>query len=112
MYTDEYIRLAAQSALLGAVTRGLRAVSVEIERDTIKWRCVFGSEVAKESQWEILSKAAVKVVANFSEDMRLEEEYIVVRFRNAEDEPPNQIEHLKHIVFLRYEQESYPELAL
>ncbi|RBW65484.1 hypothetical protein DS893_10395 [Vibrionales bacterium C3R12] len=112
MHSDEHIRLAAQSALLGNVTRGLRAVSVEIELNTIKWRCVFGSEVAKESQWEILSKAAGKVMANFPEEMQLDEEYIIARFRNSGDEPPNQIEHLKHIVFLRFEQESYPELAL
>lgn len=112
MYSDEHIRLAAHSALLGRVTRGLRAVSVEMELNTIKWRCVFGSEVAKESQRKILSKAAMELMANFPEDMQLDEQYIVVRFRNSEDEPPNQIEHLKHIVFLRFEQESYPELLL
>lgn len=109
---DEELRLSAQRALLGCITRGLRAVSVEKLGDTIKWRCVFGSDSAKESQWEILSEAAAEVIADYSSHTKIEEEYLVVKFRNSASEPTNEIPHLQHIVFLRHEHESYPELAI
>ncbi|MCX2803262.1 hypothetical protein [Microbulbifer thermotolerans] len=109
---DEHLRLSAQRALLGRITRGLRAVSVEKSNNVVKWRCVFGSEVAKESQWELLSEAAAELIADFEPPTKIEEEYIVVRFRDSEQKVPNEIPHLKHIVFLRHERESYPELAI
>lgn len=109
---NEDIRLSAQRALLGCVTGGLRAVSIELSRHTIKWRCVFGSEIAKNSQWEILSEAAAEVIADFPEPMKIEEEYLVVRFRDSEQAKPNKIPHLEHVVFLRHEREDYPELAI
>lgn len=109
---NEDIRLSAQRALLGCVTRGLRAVSIELSLNTIRWRCVFGSEVAKNSQWEILSEAAAEVIADFPEPMKIEEEYLVVRFRDSEQAKPNEIPHLEHVVFLRHERENYPELAI
>lgn len=34
---DEYLRLSAQRALLGSVTHGLRAVSVEKSDNVVKW---------------------------------------------------------------------------
>ncbi|MFO6422203.1 hypothetical protein [Motilimonas sp. KMU-193] len=108
---NEDLRLSAQRALLGCVTRGLRAVSIEMVGNTIKWRCVFGSDIAKESQWAILSEAA-EALADYVEPITIEEEYLVVKFRNAENEPPNVIPHLKHIVYLRHERGSYPELAV
>lgn len=109
---NEDLRLSAQRALLGCVTGGLRAVSVEMVGNTIKWRCVFGSDVAKETQWQVLSEAAAEVIADYAEPITIEEEYLVVKFRNSENEPPNVISHLKHIVFLRHERESYPELSV
>ncbi|MBO2583259.1 hypothetical protein [Shewanella algae] len=109
---NEDIKLSAQRALLGCVTRGLRAVSIELSDQKILWRCVFGSEIAKDSQWEILSEAAAEVVADFPEPMKIEEEYLVVRFRDSDQSPPNEIPHLEHVVFLRYENEGYPELAI
>lgn len=109
---NEDIRLSAQRALLGCITGVLRAVSVELSSHTIRWRCVFGSEVAKNSQWEILSEAASEVITNFPEPMKIEEEYLVVKFRDSEQEKPNKIPHLEHVVFLRYERENYPELAV
>ncbi|HBC3426874.1 hypothetical protein JL857_23900 [Vibrio parahaemolyticus] len=108
---DEDIRLSAQRALLGCISRGLRAVSIERAGKVIKWRCIFASEVAKESQWEILSEAATEVIADFDSSMQIEEEYIVVRFRDAEDEPPNEMLHLRHVAFLRHERDGYSELA-
>ena len=44
--------------------------------------------------------------------MKIEEEYLVVRFRDSEQAKPNEIPHLEHIVFLRHERESYPELTI
>ena len=112
MDTDIKLRLSSQRALLGCVTGGLRAVSVEVEENKIKWRCVFGSDIAKESQWEVLSEAAAEVIADFPAPYTIEEEYLVVRFRDSENSPPNNIQHLKNIVFLRNEREKYPELAI
>lgn len=108
---NEDLKLSAQKALLGSVTGGLRAVSVELSNQTIRWRCVFGSEIAKNSQWEILSEAASEVIADFPEPMKIEEEYLVVKFRDSEQDQPNEIPHLEHVVFLRHERQSYPELA-
>ncbi|ELV8695339.1 hypothetical protein QNE54_002064 [Vibrio fluvialis] len=109
---NEEIKLSAQRALLGCITGGLRAVSIELSNQTIRWRCVFGSEIAKDSQWEILSEAAAEVIADFPEPMKIEEEYLVVKFRDSEQAQPNEIPHLQHVVFLRHERESYPELSV
>lgn len=97
---------------MGSVTHGLRAVSVEKSDNVVKWRCVFVSEIDKEAQWELLSEATAEVIADFESPMKIEEEYLVVRYRDLEQKAPNEIPHLKHIVFLRHECESYPELAL
>lgn len=100
---NEDIKLSAQRALFGCITRGLRAVSIELSNQTIRWRCVFGSEIAKDSQWQILSEAAAEVIADFPEPMKIEEEYLVVKFRDSEQSQPNEIPHLQHVVFLRHE---------
>lgn len=112
MEIDIKLKLSSQRALLGCVTAGLRAVSVEADGNKIRWRCVFGSDIAKGSQWEILSEAAAEVIADFPAPYTIEEEYLVVRFRDSENSPPNELHHLKNMVFLRYERESYPDLAI
>lgn len=98
---DEYLRLSAQRDLLGSVTHGLRAVSVEKSDNVVKWRCVFASEIAKEAQWELLPEAAAEFIADFESPMKIEEEYIVVRFRDSEQKAPNEIPHLKQIASKR-----------
>ena len=94
MEPDIELRLSAQRALWGKITLGLRAVSVEIADQTIRWRCIFESEIIKEKYWEELSCAASEVVADFS-NVSIDEEYVVIP-------NPLEMEHLKWLVFLRY----------
>lgn len=100
---DEELRLSAQRALLGCITGGLRAVSVEKAGNTIKWQCAFESEAAKAAEWEVLSEAATEVIADYAAPAIIEEDYVVMDFRSSGNETPNQIAHLKNLVFLRYE---------
>jgi hypothetical protein len=72
------LRLIAQRALLGAVTPGLREVSVGLQESTVLFRAVFESEEAKEREWEELSCAATEVIADFEAGWRIAEEYLVV----------------------------------
>jgi len=112
MNIDIELRLSAQKVLLGAVTQGLRAVSIESVGKVIMWRCIFGSEVARESQSDILSVAALEIIADFPDGYRIEEEYLVVRVRDSEESKSNSLKHLKNIVYLRHERDSYPEIAI
>ena len=96
MDKDIELKLSAQRALLGEVTIGLRAVSTELIGNVIKWRCVFESEQAKENQWENLSVAATEVIADYSDEFTIEEEYLVTPLAES-------IIHLKNIVYLRHE---------
>lgn len=97
MESASLLRLSAQRALVGAVTPGLRAVSVEYSENIIKWRCIFESEQAKETQWEVLSAAATEVVSDYLHPVTINEEYLVVPSLHAK------MEHLASVVFLRYE---------
>lgn len=106
------IRISAQRALLGYVTRGLRAVSVEKNGDVIRWRCIFASDVAKERQWEELSCAATEVIADYNTNATIDEEYLVVRLRDGEGQQVNEMQHLEHLVFLRHEVYEYPEIRI
>lgn len=90
------LKLSAQRALWGAVSHGLRAVSAEICNNTIYWQCVFESEDAKAKEWEDLSVAATEVISDAPEHFSISEEYLVVI-------PPNKMEHLRRLIFLRKE---------
>lgn len=90
--------LSAQRALLGQIPPSLRAVSVDVDSRKVYFRCVFDGE-PEEDEWELLSCAASKIIADFSDPFVIVEEY----WRTPR---PERMEHLRHLVYLRHEVES------
>jgi hypothetical protein len=95
--TDTYIRMSAQGALLGQIPASLRAVSVDVDKANSKvlLRCIFDG-APTEDDWELLSVAATEIIADFSAPFTIEEEYLETKY-------PNEMKHLKHLVYLRHE---------
>lgn len=89
------LRLSALRALLGAIPSSLRAVSVDVDKHTIYYRCIFDDEPT-EIERDLLSVAATEVIADFPEPYDIEEEYLVIP-------KSGKMNHLKHLVFHRYE---------
>ena len=81
-------------ALLGAVTPTLRAVSVELENNTLIWQGIFAEE-ARDEEMEFISLAGAELLADFT-DVNYQE--IIIKFPVHE-----KMNHLKHIIYLRHE---------
>lgn len=94
---DVQVQLSAQRALWGQVPPTLRAVSVDIDERKVSFRCIFDEEMT-EDDWELLSAAAAEIIADFAEPYTIEEEYLEV-------ESSCQMNHLKHLVYLRHEKQ-------
>lgn len=92
---DVRIRLSAQRALLGQVTPSLRAVSVDVGERKVYFRCIFDGNPTEYVR-ELLSVAATEIIADFQEPYMIEEEYLSI-------EEPNEMKHLKHLIYLRHE---------
>ncbi|WP_395077389.1 hypothetical protein [Hyphococcus sp.] len=102
MSAERELRVHAQIALLGAITPGLRAVSVELRENTLGWRCVFESEAAREAEWEELSAAATEVIAHYPEVAESRDEFLVCSDLSLTEENARSLEFL---VFRRFEGE-------
>jgi hypothetical protein len=98
--TSIRIRLSAQRALLGQVSASLRAVSVDADAGTVYYRCIFDAPPLEDER-ELLSVAASEIIADFPAPYVIEEEYLYVP-------EPGRMEHLKYVVFLRYEKPIEP----
>jgi len=93
------LRLSAQRALWGHVPPCLRSVSVDIENNTIKWRCVFDTD-ASENDFELLRDAAAEVTSDFGPEIHVREELVVIKF-------PEPTKDLKWVVYYRHEHNYY-----
>jgi hypothetical protein len=60
------LRLAAQIALLGMITRNVRAVLCRLEDHTIRLRCVFDGMI-EEADRERMEEVASEVISHFPE---------------------------------------------
>ena len=67
--------LSAQGALLGAVPATLRAVSLDVEEQTIVFRAVF-EPGASEDDRELVSVAATEVIADFPAPWMIREDFV------------------------------------
>jgi hypothetical protein len=97
---DIYLKLSAQRALLGAVTRQLRSVSVDLdaERSLIRLRFIFDGEP---SEWEreIASIASTEIISDFADGWVFDEKFVSCP-------APDRMEHLRMLVYLRNEEGS------
>ena len=89
------VRLSAQNALCGQVPPNLRAISVDIDEQHVYFRRVFDGNPTK-YDWELMSVAATEIIADFAAPYSIEEEYLPIEF-------PNEMSHLKYLVYLRHE---------
>jgi hypothetical protein len=87
------LRLSGQRALWGNVPTSLRAVSVQVDGNCIRFRAIFDVG-ATEYDKELLSCAATEIISDFSPPMTIEEEYI-------EAAAPGEMEHLRYLLFER-----------
>jgi hypothetical protein len=90
-----HLRLSAQRALLGHVPPSLRAVSVELNGTTIRFRIVFDGTPDEEAT-DLLSCAATEMIADFTAPYTIEEECLAV-------DAPDAMTHLEWLVYLRHE---------
>lgn len=89
------VRLSAQRALCGVIPTSLRAFSIEIAGNVIRTRSVFdGTETLDHS--ELLSVASSEILADFLPPFTIEEEFLRLPVGTS-------IQHLQHVIFLRYE---------
>jgi hypothetical protein len=95
------LRLSAQRALWGHVPPSLRSVSVEIENNIIKWRCVFDID-ANEDDFELLNDAATEVTCDYGPEIDLNEELVVIEY-------PKPTRDLKWVVYYRHEHNYYKD---
>jgi len=91
---DQSLILSSVRALWGCIMPSLVSVSIEIQDHTILWQCIFDPSAA-ETDLELLSSAAAEVIADFK-TYNLKEIIKKVSY-------PNNIEHLKNLIYLRYE---------
>jgi hypothetical protein len=92
---DIDVRLSAQRALWGNVPSTLRSASLEVVDSTICFRCFF-DKGASEEDYELLRCAGTEVIADYPSGYTIEEQFILLPW-------PNEMSHLKHLVFLRHE---------
>ena len=99
MSIDTDLRLSAQRALWGHVPASLRAVSVTHDDHHMRVRSIFDERVSDHDQ-ELLSMVGTQILADFAAPYTMGEEFLIVR-------PPAAMDHLAHLVYLRYEPESH-----
>jgi hypothetical protein len=92
---DVRLRLSAQRALLGAVPKTLREVSVELQGSVLRFRAVFEQEPSDDER-ELLSVACTEIVADYPDVHDVQDEYVVVP-------PPAKPMPLAEVVFRRAE---------
>ncbi|MFN3814832.1 hypothetical protein [Brevundimonas sp.] len=91
---DILLRLSAQRALLGAVTRNLRSFSVDMNGGTVTCQAVFEEAPAAE-EIDLIQSAGTEIIADFL-DAKIEERFIV----NADRTMPKAITYL---IYQRHE---------
>jgi hypothetical protein len=92
---DIELRLGGQRALWGNVPSSLRAASVALEGDCIRFRAIFDMG-ASASDKELLSSAAAEIIADFEAPLTIVEEFLDIP-------APSDMEHLQNLLFLRAE---------
>jgi hypothetical protein len=92
---DIDIRLSAQRALLSNVPSTLRSASLEVADNAIYFRCYFDIG-ASEKDYELLRCAGTELIADYPSGYTIEEQFILLPW-------PDEMSHLKHLVFLRHE---------
>ena len=92
---DMKLRLSGQRALWGNVPSSLRAASVALNGNRIRFRAIFDAG-ASSSDKEHLCFAAMDIIADFEAPLTIEEEYLDVP-------APSDMEHLQNLLFLRAE---------
>ena len=92
------LRLGAQRALWGQVPASLRAVSVALASQQVRFCCFFDSGVTAADQ-ELLSDAAGELLGDFPAGWSVGEEFSILPV-------PEPMAHLEHLVFLRHESPS------
>jgi hypothetical protein len=93
--TKELIRFANEF-LLGAIGMGVRAVSIEVQGDRIRWRCIFESLQAMDLYKPPLEEVEGNLRGVFHHHADVDGEYLITETRN-------EMEHLNRLLFLRYE---------
>jgi hypothetical protein len=89
------LKLSAQRALLGNVPKCLRSASLDINDSEIVWKCVFDND-AIDSDFELLSMAGTEIISDFTVGFSIKEIFEVIPY-------PQKINHLKWVVYSRYE---------
>jgi len=97
---DISLILSGVRALLGHVPSALRQVSVEVNDDTIYWKCVFDSN-ANEKDIELLSQASAELISDYS-NYKLKEIYEVIEY-------PTKGSSLKNLIYYRHEHNYYED---
>ena len=92
---DIELRLSGQRALWGNVPGSLRAASVALDGNRIRFRAIF-DVAASSGDKNLLSSAAAEIVADFEAPITIEEEFLDVP-------APLEMEHLQNLLFLRAE---------
>ena len=99
-YSNTFLKICAQSALLSHVLPSLRSVSVELKNGKLLWQSVFDKD-ANENDIELTAQASGEFLANFQE-IEFEENNIVIEF-------PEKINHLENLVYYRHEHNYFKE---
>jgi hypothetical protein len=94
---DSPLRLATQTALLGMITRSIRAVSLDVhsERSWVLFRVHFDGEHSA-FELENMSCVASEIVASFTSGWDIEEQFLTC---NSPDKP----EYLRLVCYVRFE---------
>ena len=96
---DNKLILSSIRALQGEITSSLRSVSVELREKKIIWQCLFDSD-ATEEDFELMSLVCTEVIADYPWGYGLEE---IIKYVPA----PEDMKHLKNLIYLRHEQNYY-----
>jgi hypothetical protein len=95
--TSVRLRLAAQRALCGAIPPRLRAVSVDLKDKVIRMRSIFDGPPT-DAECEALSTASTEIAADFAAPYTISEEILAIS-------EPDEMEHLRWLIYLRNESE-------
>ena len=86
----------ANEFLLGAIGMGVRAVSIEVQGNRIRWRCIFDSQQAMNLYKLPLEEVEGNLRGVFHHHAEVDGEYLIIDLKN-------EMEHLSQLLFLRYE---------
>ena len=86
----------ANEFLFGAIGMGVRAISIEVQGDRIRWRCIFESQQAIHLYKPPLEEVERKLRGVFYNHADVDGEYLII-------DEADEMEHLSRLLFLRYE---------